>query len=330
MSRKNMEVFLASFFLFFLLFPTFLPLTMIGCVSGLEYVSFEAPLWLEEGKYAKYISKASRIELVNWTSLYIEDGEATAIFEWECLSVEGDVAKLNITLTWSGEGTFFMGGAYERVIGTGFKVFKWSKLVYVDLQKNAFIFPNGTLIGPLLLWLPPRLEKGTTLEMYVNPNLWFGYYCITRVVGEVISHGRVVGKIAQGSQKAFSVEWKVKLKMIVANRTQNSTGSPFYRYDLDTGIALACFMELDPVLLLLGIWDIGVQGLMPRIYDTNVDLGPRVLSTPSWFELLPVLLVTGFLATFAVVYYQRRKKRRLIRARKRKRRNIVYMGRRKK
>ena len=330
MSRKNMEVFFASFLLFFLLFSTFLPLTLIGCVSGLEYVSFEAPLWLEEGKYAKYISKASRIELVNWTSLYIEDGEATAIFGWECLSVEGDVAKLNITLTWSGEGTFAMGGPYDRVIGTGFKVFKWSKLVYVDLQKNAFIFPNGTLIGPLLFWLPPRLEKGTTLEMYVNPNLWFGYYCITHVVGEVIFHGRVVSKIAQGSQKAFSVEWEVKFKMIVANRTQNGTGCPFYRYDLDTGIALACFMEFDPVLLLLGICDVGVEGLMPRIYDTNVDLGPRVLSIPSWFDLLPVVLVIGFLATFAMVYYQRRKRRRLIRARKRKRRSIVYMGRRRK
>ncbi len=68
------------------------------------------------------------------------------------------------------------------------------------------MLPNGTIIGPHFLWLPPRLEKGTTLEVAVNSSFWFGDYCITRVTGEVISHGRVVRKIVQGPQKEFTVE----------------------------------------------------------------------------------------------------------------------------
>jgi len=56
-------------------------------------------LWLEKGKYAKYIFKSESIYFTNGTSLYIDGGKATAIFGWECLSVENNVAELNITFT---------------------------------------------------------------------------------------------------------------------------------------------------------------------------------------------------------------------------------------
>jgi len=311
--------FLLGFLLIFLVFNCILASSaMFTQFFAVGSVVFEAPLWLEEGKYAKYMCKSSSVELTNFSSLGIDDGEATAIFYWECLSIEDNVARLNVTFLWSGNGTFKLVGAYDHVIGTGFKVFKWSKHVYVDLQKNILMSLNGTLIGPFLMWLPPRLEKGTTLEMYVNTDRWFECYNINDFNGEVVSDNRVVGKIVNGPQRSFVVEWEINYKYIVANRTKNSVYSSLYLYDWDTGVALSCSMELDPLLMIFGIREIGIQGLLPRISETNIDMGPRSFPIVSWLEIFLAVLFTVFVATFAVIYYRRRKIRRLMRKRLRK------------
>jgi len=107
----------------------------------------------------------------------------------------------------------------------------------------------------------------------------------------------------------------------VLNGTQDATGFSLYRYDWDIGIALACSLECDPALLIFEIWDTGIWDLIPRVFDTNVDLGSRSFSLYLLFrfDFLLLLLVVGFVATFSVVYYQRRKRRRLLRARRFKR-----------
>lgn len=77
-------------------------------------------------------------------------------------------------------------------------------------------------------------------------------------------------------------------------------------------------MDLNPALLIFGVWNPGTWSLIPRIFDINVDLRPRSFSLYLlfWLDFLLLLLVIGFVATFAIVYYQKRKRRSLLRARR--------------
>jgi len=267
------------------LLTAFSPLALINFNLKVYSVSFETPLWLKEGTYAEYKFKSTAIEFTNFSYLDFDDGDATGIFRWECLDIRNNIATLNLTLTWGGDGTFKMD---DHIIGSGFRVFKWSKIVYVDLQSNTLRFSNGTLIGPFLTWLPPRLEKGTTLEMFTNPNFWSGNYCITYVAGNVTSDSRAVTEIAHGPQKAFSVRWKIHFKLVIRNKTKTGETTCFYDYDWDTGLALTFDGgPFDPLFTpVFGMCHLGVMGLFPRLSATNIDLGPRVIAFSSWFCLI--------------------------------------------
>ncbi len=224
-----------------------------------------SPTWLKPGAYATY-------------------GTLPVVFEWDCLSVEGSIVKLNVSLFtnetiatptgWVGENLYF------------------SAEVNVDTETREVSLLNGSAFGKTLLWLP------------ANPR-----------DGEIINISGKTAKISvggttdtpQGAQNIFRViNWSI----------------PFSGYyDLDTGVRISGFSG-DEWVYEGTIKALGIKNRLIRLLglsDTNIDLGPQ-----EWWPVIGrYLIFAPLIAVFIIVpvfILRRRQKRARMNARLKSRR----------
>ncbi len=259
---------------------------------------FKPPVWLEVGSFMEFRVKPEYITFTNLSYIDFES-EATLIYRWQCIDIEDNIAVLNVTL---------------RIIEKGKGViFSKCIRINVNLYTNAITTQDGTFVGTLRFWLPPRLREETIIEMPINSSFWFENYSVDSFKGEVKSIE--VGSTPQGRQKVALISWEIHYnKSIGRNRTIiKGLWDPFEIYDWDTGL-LITFPTNDISLLLLGVANVYVVLLgPPNIYATNIDFGPA-LSSP-WEFLIPFIFLTTF-AVVCFVIYRQRTKRKLLRRRR--------------
>lgn len=250
-----------------LLLFSILTLTMQSTVNP-------SPIWLKDGVYAKYRFKSGGLFFLNDTFINFPH-QAQATFRWECVSVNGSVAELNVTITFMGK---------EREV-------RLSTLVHVNVENRDVTLLNGTLIGKTYLWLPANPEEGQTVILAGKPP--------DEVVAKVSIGGSA--KTPQGYQRVFDFD---PTEVKVLNRSVLKHGI----FDLDSGVMIQAGLRGEATLLALDIWDVGLKGTL-EFSATNIDLGPREV-WPDIVTALPIavpLVVFGFTLIFLL---RRRRKRR--------------------
>lgn len=106
-------------------------------VSFVQSVLCSSPVWFREGVYARYEFKTSFILFYNGTH---ERSYSHVAYEWRCVSLEGDVAGLNVSVT------------FDRTV-------QISTLVYVNTEDRNVTLLDGTYLGKTCLWLPASPEQ---------------------------------------------------------------------------------------------------------------------------------------------------------------------------
>lgn len=131
------------------------------------------PAWLEESIYAKYEFESSSIHFINGTWIFSKSQTA---FRWECISIKGNVAELNISVMSKGEG----------------QTIQLSTPVYVNMENRDVRLLDGTFIGKTFLWLPanPTYNKTVILTNNITAKVRVGGWMAT----------------CQGAQKSFWAE----------------------------------------------------------------------------------------------------------------------------
>lgn len=249
------------------LFPMLVRLVAFGTSA--------TPVWFKEGVYVEYGFESSGIVFSNRTLLSF-NAPTDVSYRWECVSLEREVAKLNIMI----------------IFGKGSSSIRLSTQLFVNIDNREVRLSNETLVGKTRLWLPavPRMNEDVIL----------GFCPPDAVVGKVIDVTGGYMETPQGAQKVFSVSGKG----LLWGRNVTVTGC----YDLDTGVMIQASLESESTLISMGIWDPGLHGIV-GLRATNIDLGPREL----WPEILRFILcatpVGGFLLIFILVYRKRMKKR---------------------
>jgi hypothetical protein len=201
------------------------------------------------------------------------------VYRWGCLSVEGSIAKLNVSL--------FSNETVSSPTGWVGENLSLTTMVNVDIETREVTLLNGSAFGKTLLWLP------------ANPG-----------DGEIININGKTAKISvggttdtpQGAQNIF--------------RVINSS-IPFSGfYDLDTGVRISGFSGGEWVYEGT-IKALGIKNRLIRLLglsDTNIDLGPQ-----EWWPVIGRYLVfTPLVAIFIVVpvfILRRRQKRARMNAR---------------
>jgi len=131
-------------------------------------VTKASPLWFRQGVYARYGGVGSRSGMtVNWIPFSYD------CFQWECLSLEGNIAVLNVSII-----------ANQRIL--------FLTCINVNIENRSVGFPNGTYIGKTWLWLPANPSPDEDLELTDNKS----------------EKPQVTGWMdtCQGAQKCFIVE----------------------------------------------------------------------------------------------------------------------------
>jgi hypothetical protein len=144
--REKVTV-VSPFFLKRPLLSQIFALLLAFCVfTGFARSSLESrPRWLREGVYARYEFPSGGITFSNGTWKHVN---FEAALQWECVDLEGGVAKLNISLYLN-----------ETLL---------SALVYVDLTSRDVTLPNGTYLGKTMLWLPANPAQDKLFELNKN------------------------------------------------------------------------------------------------------------------------------------------------------------------
>ncbi len=223
-----------------------------------------SPPWLEVGTYVEY-------EVDVWT--FPKGGKAT--LRWECVSLEGNVATINVSHTATGYRP------YEPPISPGFA------LIRVLTDTRELIDPNGTVIGKTYLWIPPFMKQGQNITLEgKSPN---------ETIGTVYWEGGSCVKTCQGYQEVTLI------------RIQ---GKPSLDFDVNTGILIMGDLPL-AILEALGAQEY-IEGAY-TIVDTNVDLGPQFLRAAilhALWDNLPIIIILVIFITVLLLLVRRRRKRR--------------------
>lgn len=110
-------------------------------VSFVQAGLCSSPVWFSEGVYARYEFKTSFILFYNGTH---ERSYSHVAYEWRCVSLEGDVARLNVSVT------------FDRTV-------QISTLVYVNTEDRNVTSLDGTYLGKTWLWLPASPRQNETI-----------------------------------------------------------------------------------------------------------------------------------------------------------------------
>ena len=230
-----------------------------------------SPPWLEVGAYVEY-------EVI--VDLFTKAGYAT--LRWECISLEGNVATINVSHTASGAQP------YMTPISPRFAVIR----ILTDTRE--LIHPNGTVIEKTYLWLPPFMKKDQKVVLEGKPP--------NETIGTVYWEGGSCCKTCQGYQEVI---WMKRMK---------GNKSLFYSvdYDMNTGILVSGPLPLSIVEAL------GVQEYIDSvntIVDTNVDLGPQYLKAAilhALWDNLPIIIIIAVFITALLLLRRRRKQKRKV------------------
>lgn len=234
--------------------------------------SFNIPVWMEKGKYVQYEFDSAGIIFLNNT-LFCFENDVSMTWRWECVEINNEIVKLNVTIYAIGEKT---------------NLFISKELNVNTTSRNVFL-NNGTLIGTTILWSKANPKDGEEIFVWdASPD---------RIVG-VAQNNECYSSSPQGAQKIYNLEGKGSI---------NGTNVFFDLFmDVDTGILVDGIIRRDATLLALGIDTIGVNGRF-MFTDTNIDLGPREL-LPELLQLFPIVIFIIIISVVVIIYRRRRKK----------------------
>jgi len=253
------------FFLFFTLILDLAGLPLLSVVHGAdEYPLDVSPPWLKVGTYVEY------------EVCVLVMGTPKSILRWECISLEGNVATLNISHNARGS---YPGSP---------SISPRSAILRILTDTREVIAENGSVMGKTYLWVPPFMKEGQ--ELLAEGTETDGIVCIVNS-----SCGSSTLTHCQGYQEVMyiqSVQYG-KLGMLC---------------DVDRGI----FIGWDiPSAVLDALGARNSIGSAFTIHDTNIDLGPVYLRTTIMMFLYQNFLWVVLIALFAttLLLYRRRKRK---------------------
>jgi hypothetical protein len=222
-----------------------------------------APSWFKKGVFVELYFDGFPI-IVEYGDVMGPAGAHIAPYpgflRWEVLDFDGEVARMNISLMrdWS----------REPVRQAEF---------YVNVSTREVTLLNGTSVGKTYLWFPAHLKVGDLAQFYNCAPQWRAddtlfYDSKSRtVLGIVIMEETI--RTCQGYQSAFWVESNFNMSKIYGvNFAPPPVDADF---DEDTGILVMGGQCEDGALRAMGIEEL-ISSC--RIWDTNVDLGPHIIT----------------------------------------------------
>ena len=254
------------FFLFFTLILDLAGLPLLSVVHGAdEYPLDVSPPWLKVGTYVEYEVTV----LVN--------GAPKRVLRWECISLEGNVATLNISLP-------------ARASYPGFpSISPPSPILRILTDTREVIAENGSVMGKTYLWVPPFMKDNQ--EFLAEGTESDGIVCTVNSSKDSSVHTH-----CQGFQEVMYIQSVHSWKNMC--------------FDIDRGILIMGDIP-SAVLGALGVG--GSIDSASTIHDTNIDLGPvywrTTILTFLWQNLPWEILIVLF-ATTLLLYRRRRRKHR--------------------
>lgn len=242
-----------------------------------------APLWFKKGVFAEYYF--SRFPAIRQYDGNVGGGSSNypGFLRWEAVDYDGETARLNITLyrDWSKK-----------------PVLNWQ--CYVNVSSRDVKTLDGVSVGKTYLWLPPHLKNGDELPFIgKEPEI---------IMGKVTEQDGTV-RTSQGFQPNFEVSTPIET---IGDRI--ITGKlAIADFDEDTGIWVDGGLNYDGALAAMNIRGLVGWGTM-QLWDTNIDLGPGVLTTAILTFLLwdaPYIIpLTVLVSVFSFLLWKRRKAKR--------------------
>lgn len=232
------------------IFPIFLLLVASSTSSVLIHpVMCESiPLWFKEGVFVEF--RFDGFPVICYLDHFDVGGHIASypgFLRWCVLGFDGEVARMNVSLyrDWS-------------------RVLVCHAEFYVNVSSREVTLLDGTPVGVTYFWLPAYLKKDDTVPMIGRGS--------SLILGRLSSLEPGPVKTCQGYQQSFFVD-------TVNYDSINGTSDPHFTtgsFDEDTGILDMGHLQFDGVLAAMNIkWFAGSWW----ICDTNVDLGPRVLTS---------------------------------------------------
>ncbi len=261
-----------------------------------------APSWLKEGAYATYVTDREGTAFVfnttdpqnkglNYLNATTRDQVTylNAILTWQCVSINGTTAKLQVTFDYVGKELFRFVGTEMNRIPLNNEPLQLAGEAYVDLYTRAVYTTDGTLLGTTHLWLPANPSEGQDMVVWDVPpetetlparleNVWF--------------------ETIQGKQDGFQL----------GGGTVTVNGKPMnimMSYDLDTGLGIDGYFQWDPIMAAIGI----SEGNLEKFSDTNINLGPE-RTTINWTQILQYSILPIAIVLLIAAFVVRRKKKR--------------------
>ena len=245
------------------------------------------PSWFKEGVFVEIrFARFPGIGYVGGRSGGPPSRDSWGFLRWEVLDFDGEIARMSIAL-------------YRSLVGGSNRNLVFQAEFYVNVTTRYVTSLDGASLGITTFWVPAHLKIDDVIPYVVQ--------------GSNITMGKVwyIGtkRTCQGYQSDFIIDTINRHvdHMIIG---PYGTGS----FDEDTGIKHDGLFAHDGALAAMSI-----EELIPGsayLSDTNIDLGPRVLTLEILsffiqdypFSIPLIVLVIVFL----LVYRRRRKKRRLL------------------
>ena len=245
----------------------------------------DSPLWITQGTYMElsyYSGENLRIGFIDGKD-YVGD---KVTLKWECLDLKNTLAKIELTLKlYSGD--------------TVSKEFSITTLVNIS-NRDVFSLDGNKYYGKTAFWLPTNVRDGEQVS--------FGYSNIT-IVG-TIRKGNTNIKTPYGYQKVFTAKLKTEKDTLVPykGKEYNISLYNFLEYDEDTGVLIGTLTSMGEGIL----YALGVLITPPlRVNNTNIDLGPELITPLVVNTLIGIAPVIIFLVLFVVIYIHKKKQKRL-------------------
>jgi hypothetical protein len=252
--------------LFFTLTLDLAGLSLLSAVHGAnEYPLDVSPPWLEVGTYVEY------------EICVIAMNAPKSILRWECVSLEDNIAVLNVSTKAGG----YPGSP---------PISPRSAILRIKTDTREVIAENGSNMGKTYLWVPPFMKDGQ--EFLAEETESNGIVCRVESDGgsSVLTH-------CQGFQE---VMWILSTQL----------GKLNIDCDVDRGIFVGGNI---PSAVLDALNARNSIGGAFTIHDTNIDLGPVYWRTAVLTFLgqnLPWIILIALFPTALLLYRRRRRKQR--------------------
>ena len=295
-----------------------------GALGSLDrsYISkgIMKPAWLSSGKYVEYKINARKVYYTSGLSVELVSGVLTARYRWECEGVSNRWAKISVEIDIKGRGTLTIRSLNGTEQRPEFRD-KSSVTILVNFATSIATLPNGTVVGPWLGWVPPRLQAGHTLYIHLEHELHYRYNnapaCFRGGITGTVKPKELTDT-SYGTQETFDVVWAIPCYYrLVGNETSEFKEYISVTYDFDTGLALDPY-GLFFVLLFMGI-EAAIGEYRFSSLRTNIDLGPAVAPSHEHLMYIFIAACAGLFIALLTITYRglRRRRRRFPRARKR-------------